>query len=204
MSLDLLLTPDTPHEHGTYLLFRDECRCGRHSFWPDLCAYIWWWCLEVTELKAVWRNRIQGMVYWGVFWEQLCTWLRRPLAKRSRYKNQHEEDAMQSYIQCNLRCNAILHSMQPWTLNPKVNPTLSLPLFFFFRLIWFLYTQIACVKSIIMFLKSPHHSILLHPIAASCCPHTKFAKYSPKTSCNCHVCHTTQANAQMSIHDSTM
>jgi hypothetical protein len=44
----------------------------------------------------------------------------------------------------------------------------------------------------------------LHPIAASCCPHTKFAKYSPKTSCNCHVCHTTQANAQMSIHDSTM
>jgi hypothetical protein len=39
--------------------------------------------------------------------------------------------------------------MQPWTLNPKVNPTLSLPSSFF-PPIWFLYTHIACVKNIIL------------------------------------------------------
>jgi len=118
--IDLLLTPDTPHEHGTYLLFRDECRCGRHSFWPDLCAYIvmmlgGYWvegCLE----KQNSRNGILGCFL------------------RAAVYMAEETSGQEEYIQKPTwrRCNAILHSMQPWTLNPKVNPTLSLPLFFFF------------------------------------------------------------------------
>ncbi len=119
----------------TYLLFGDECRWGTASD-LTLCAYgddAWrllsWRLFGETEFKE-W--------YIGVFWEQLCTYMAEENSGRGVYTKTTWR-----------RCNAILHSMQPWTLNPKVNPTLSLPSSFF-PPIWFLYTHIACVKNIIL------------------------------------------------------
>jgi hypothetical protein len=88
---ELRLVIDTWHSSPTwYLLFGDECRWGTA---PDLtCMHM------VMMLGGYWvegclekQNSRDGI---GVFWEQLCTWLRRTLAEG--YTQKQHEDAMQS------------------------------------------------------------------------------------------------------------